>query len=495
MGGFVDWARLSLRAGDSDRVLSEAYARLYSAVTEIRERQAQRFALLLSDWTGSGSRGDGILPVERMLEEVIAPLAGESPVLVIVVDGMSVAVGRELMSDLTRRDWVALCEPSRACNRPGIATIPSVTEFSRTSLLTGRLQQGSANEERQGFAEHAAMLAQCRGGYPPILFHKASLNESEDAVLAADVRNEIASTHRQIVGVVINAVDDHLLKGEQIDTRWSRDEIKVLPALLHEARNAGRLVILISDHGHVLDRQSAARPAEGGERWRTPVGQPLADEIEVRGDRVLVAGGRLIAPWSERVRYGIKKNGYHGGLSPQEMVFLVTVLASGEDYPGEWHEQPADVPDWWDEPLELAPAAEQPVAPPPSIVRPPSGMLFDLDADETASPAPVAASAPAWIVRLLGSPVFLEQKRRGGRSVPSDLILGQVLTALDQRGGKLTAVALARVLTFPTFRMPGLLAQVQRILNVDGYAIVGRDDASDTIELNRPLLLKQFDLL
>ena len=28
----------------------------------------------------------------------------------------------------------------------------------------------------------------------------------------------------------------------------------------------------------------------------------------------------LIAPWSEKVRYGVKKNGYHGGITPQEMI-------------------------------------------------------------------------------------------------------------------------------------------------------------------------------
>ena len=96
-----------------------------------------------------------------------------------------------------------------------------------------------------------------------MLFHKATLQESEDAVLAADVRKEIGSAHRKIVGVVINAVDDNLLKGGQIDTRWSRDEIKVLPALLHEARMARRLVVLVSDHGHVLDCQTQARPWRG----------------------------------------------------------------------------------------------------------------------------------------------------------------------------------------------------------------------------------------
>ena len=159
-----------------------------------------------------------------------------------------------------------------------------------------------------------------------MLFHKATLQESEDAVLAADVRREIGSAHRKIVGVVINAVDDNLLKGGQIDMRWSRDEIKVLPALLHEARMARRLVVLVSDHGHVLDCQTQARPGEGGERWRVASGEPAADELLIQGPRVAVEGHRLIAPWSERVRYGMMKNGYHGGLTPQEMVVPIIVL-------------------------------------------------------------------------------------------------------------------------------------------------------------------------
>ena len=59
----------------------------------------------------------------------------------------------------------------------------------------------------------------------------------------------------------------------------------------------------------------------------------------------------------------------------------------------------------------------------------------------------------------------------------------------------MTSVALARALEFPALRLPGLLAKVQRVLNIDGYAVLSRDDASDTVELNRELLLKQFDLV
>ncbi len=185
-GGFVDWARLSLRSGDPVQVLSEAYAKLFDVVTQVREAQAHGFARLLVDWTAAGSQGGELVPVERVLEEIVAPLAADNPVLVIVIDGMSVAVCRELLADLTQHEWLTLCEAGATFNRPGIATIPSVTEFSRTSLLTGQLRAGGGAEERAGFAEHAALMARCRSGYPPMLFHKATLQESEDAVLAAE---------------------------------------------------------------------------------------------------------------------------------------------------------------------------------------------------------------------------------------------------------------------------------------------------------------------
>lgn len=497
-GGFLDWARLSLRSGDPVQKLSEAYARLFDHVRQIREQQSQAFAKLLADWTKASSHGDEIVPVERALDEIIAPLAAEGLVLVIVVDGMSVAVCRELMTDVTRHEWIAISEPGRNFNRPGLATIPSVTEFSRTSLLCGRLRQGSQADEKVGFSEHPALVERSRSGSPPVLFHKAGLQELDDSVLAAEVRKEIASTHRRVVGVVVNAVDDHLLKGEQIDTRWSRDEIKVLPALLHEARIARRLVVLISDHGHVLDCQAEGRPFKdelsGGERWRSSEGNAGEDELQVEGSRVLAKGHRLIAPWSERVRYGMKKNGYHGGLTPQEMVIPIAVLSSTDSFPAGWSEQPIDTPVWWDEPSPTDTPTEKPLPKLKPIKPQPSGTLFDLEEKEQ-TPVITGVTVPKWVTSLLASSVFEDQKRLGGRGIPTDDVMTKLLSALDERGGKLTSMALARTLEFPAVRLPGLLAKAERILNVDGYDVLRRDDASDTIELNRDLLLKQFDLV
>ncbi len=283
------------------------------------------------------------------------------------------------------------------------------------------------------------------------------------------------------------------------------DEIKVLPALLHEARIARRLVVLLSDHGHVLDYGTEVRPYKdplaGGERWRSALGKPESNELLVKGQRVLSDKHELIAPWSERIRYGIKKNGYHGGLTPQEMVTPIVVLASTEDLPKGWSEQPADAPFWWDMAMTSSPAPEleatslKPVGPKPV----PEGMLFDVSELATSEPAeaPLLSTAPeaSWQKALLLSPVFHEQKRLGGRSVPSDAVLIKLIQAIDERGGKITSAALARAIETPPLRLRGLLAVAQRVLNVDGYDVLSRDELSETVQLDRKLLLKQFDLI
>jgi hypothetical protein len=530
-GGYIDWARLTLRSGDPVRELSEAYAQLFENVTTVREIDSLRFAELLRDWTAAKSTDKTIVPVEQVLERMVAPIAAAKPVLVVVIDGMSVAVFRELMADVLGHDWVLLAEEGVGL-RPALATVPSVTEVSRTSLLTGKLAQGHAPNETAGFAEHPALLKTCRSGFPPVLFHKASLQETDDSSLAADIRKEIGSAHRKIVGVVVNAVDDHLLKGEQIDTRWSRDEIKVLPVLLHEAKMAGRTVILLSDHGHILDCNAKGKQYEGGERWRYASSQssvvsrqsgaatdnrqlitdnsPEEGELKITGERVVIPEThKLIAPWTEKIRYGIKKNGYHGGVSPQEMVIPIAVLNSSNAFPAGWNEALVDTPLWWD--IATSPAASEPETVlnlKPAEPKPvPSGMLFNVDElvqqaenaahavavpESTATPPKTQAE---WISRLLLSHVYEEQKRLAGRSVPADAVITRLLQAIDERGGKITSAALARAIQMPPLRLRGLLAIAQRVFNVDGYEVLSRDDVSDTIQLDRALLLKQFDLV
>lgn len=116
---------------------------------------------------------------------------------------------------------------------------------------------------------------------------------------------------------------------------------------------------------------------------------------------------------------------------------------------------------------------------------------------ETSEPSLRSQSpaTPGWVEHLLASPVFEDQKQMGGRSLPADELLTRLLSLLDQHGGKMTRAALARELQYPPVRLPGLLAKTQRILNVDGYDVLRRDEASDTVELDRELLFRQFGLI
>ena len=73
-------------------------------------------------------------------------------------------------------------------------------------------------------------------------------------------------------------------------------------------------------------------------------------------------------------------------------------------------------------------------------------------------------------------------------------MLAQILAALDERGGKLTRAALAKKLGVPTLRIAGIVSAVRRVLNIEGYAVLSVNEASDTVELNRTLLDTQFGL-
>ena len=76
----------------------------------------------------------------------------------------------------------------------------------------------------------------------------------------------------------------------------------------------------------------------------------------------------------------------------------------------------------------------------------------------------------------------------------SDERIRIILTALDARGGTLTRAALGTILGVPAFRLDGILSALRRILNVDGYDVLAVDEASESVTLNRGLLLVQFDV-
>jgi hypothetical protein len=99
-----------------------------------------------------------------------------------------------------------------------------------------------------------------------------------------------------------------------------------------------------------------------------------------------------------------------------------------------------------------------------------------------------------WIEHLLSSPVFAAQRRVAGRRAPDDQCVRVLLTILETHHGRLARRLLEQALGEPAFRLRGILAGVQRLLNVDGYPVLAVDDISGTVALHRQLLNIQFQL-
>ena len=350
-GSFLDWARYTLPISEPHRELANAYGQLFELITKHRETQSQQFATLLQNWTALGSSRHSILPVENILETVVAPLAEHNPVLLVVLDGMSLAIANELLADLTQQSWHLIANKTRSSSmQAGLAAIPSITSVSRASLLSGHLTTGEQLQETKSFTKHPALLRQCKRNYPPLLFHKKGLQEVDAPHLSEALYSAISSNKNQVIGLVINAVDDLLNKGEQVDVSWTCDRIKVLAPILEAAQIAERLVIITSDHGHILHYSTEYKASRGGgERWRKDDGKPGNQELKVSGDRVLAETlSSVIAPWSERLRYSTaKRKGYHGGLTPQEMIVPVSVLAPTRICPKNSQPVPLQTPSWW----------------------------------------------------------------------------------------------------------------------------------------------------
>ncbi len=491
---YADWARTALRAATGEPALDEELRALVAEADERRRQQDVAFAALLANFVGHAAPGGPVLGVEEVLERIVAPLAEQRPVLFLVLDGMSHRVASELTEDVVARGWIELRPSEQSTRTLVLSALPSVTAYSRTSLLSGTLVKGNAPDEVKAFAAHVGLGAVSKRGGAPLLFHKGSLKDPHGG-LASDLRSEVAGD-RRIVGAVINAIDDHLARNDQLAAPWSATYVPLLRLLLDEARNAGRLVILASDHGHVLDHGGTARNGgpDHGERYRRATDPAGDGEQLVEGTRVLVPEGRCVLAVDENVRYAPRKHGYHGGGSPQEVLAPLLVFAPGlaEGLDG-WAETPYDPPAWWTSDVE---AEQQPpgVAAPtaPIATEEPTGQLTL--GGETPPASDLGAAEPAWIIQLISAETFVTQLAAASRSRVSEERIVAVLAALDAAGGKLLHDALARRVGIPPLRLTGTLAVMRQLLNVDGYPVLSVDEDTGDVALDVALLREQFGL-
>jgi hypothetical protein len=496
--GWADRALGVIERADTSRVpqLGDVYGTLWTWARERRSTLDDAFARKLANWTEAGSATD-LLCVENLLERIARPVAAKRLPLIIVLDGMSVAVATELAEGFTDRG--AWQETGRQPDgrEPVLATVPSVTAISRTSLLTGTLTSGGQAEERAGFAKFW-------GRQKAVLFHKGDLAPDPAMPLANDVREAILDSGT-VVGVVLNTIDDALDKGKPGGpANWTVETVTYLRAVLDEARRAGRPVILTSDHGHVLDRGVEISPAKSGTaRYRT--GTAGQGEIVVRGQRVIASGktggGEVVAAVDENIHYTPRKAGYHGGASPAEVVIpVITLFPPDVQIPSGWTRYDAigHAPTWWTAvlpvPQLVSSSAPAPATPAPRKRAKPVAQDDDAALFGVADVVGSEKKAASLGTRITES-LRMSTQRQFVRRAPDNESVAALIDALAASGGRITFTEAATATGESPVRMSGYLSQVMRLLNVDGYAVLQTVDGGSMVELNVQLLRQQFTWL
>ena len=497
-GAWVDRAREAMGHGESSETLASAYAAVIARLDAERSARDKRFAQAVARWSQiePGQRPP-LLPVERVLDEVVVPVAKQAPVLLIVLDGWSHPLASLLLTDLAELGW-ARVGPVDDEHPIVVSALPSVTRVSRTSLLCGARIEGTQDQERAGWEAHAGLRkVAAKDGNP--LFHRADLATREGRETGS-VRDAISNLRHRVVGVVVNAIDEHLDKGGQLRLASGLQALRPVSPLLAAAQDAGRVVIVASDHGHVLENGSvASRQPGAAERWRLPHPPAGAGEIEIKGPRVLVDGGAIVVPDSEGLRYiSAKKHGYHGGVTPQEVLCpLAVVLPPGVALDG-WGELSTLEPWWWragGRPIDLERLrirAER-KSEAPEVHIDPTGQadLFGAPRKPPIEVEAVGIDLPRWLQSLVASHILEAQREIAGRGALQDEDLVSLLLALEAARGVARINLVAEHLGLPIPRARSKVAALQRMMNIDGYQVVATE-SDGTIRFNRDLLVTQF---
>lgn len=481
-GAWLDAARTVVSRGDADAVVGALLASVTAEADTAREHDGRVFADLARH--AGAAVPAPLVAVEHVLDRVVAPLAETRRVVLVVLDGLGWTTFTDLVGVLEGGGWVPWRQADVA--QVGVAALPTVTEVSRASLLAGTLRTGSDESEQRAFRAHDRLVQVSMPGVPPALFHKRHLRHGGLDTRPADVLDAIADERQRVVGVVLNNIDERLKDVAQPADRWDLRDLEPLGAILDEARRAGLAVVLTADHGHVLDRDAEVRTGGGGgERWR-PSSEPVGDgEVLVSGSRVVTDTHEAVLPWREQLRYGLRRNGYHGGLTPKELLVPVVVLST-DDLPTDrgWSPSTFHRPAWWHH--QVFAAATQAAPMPTSAPMPEVPTLFD-------QPAPAAAAATlAWLDELFASERFAAQLAQPRVRLGQDEVR-RLLEVLDAAGTMaVPAARLADAAGLPVARIDRYVAQLQDLLNVDGYGVVTA--AGGEVRFDRALLARQFQL-
>src|SRR5664280_1742358 len=239
---WVDAAVNDAATGVGDAELGAALSAVLTEVRRRRDRHDTEFAQALAAHTRDDSPADpAAVHLEDLLATMVFPLVARVPVLVLVLDGMSAAVGSEIVASVVGKvadGWSETLPAGHARRIGAVSVLPSITAVSRTSLLCGELRAGGQDVEQRGYAE----LVRAHGLAGARLFHKKPLDSSQPGfAVAHDVGAAIDDqVGQRLVTCVLNTIDDALDRSDPAGTVWTAEALKHLAPLLDRARLASR---------------------------------------------------------------------------------------------------------------------------------------------------------------------------------------------------------------------------------------------------------------
>jgi hypothetical protein len=310
-GGFVDWARHRARAdGGRPPRARDPGRRRGRGRPAVGARPALRRGTA-GAYVQARRASTQMLPLDRVTERLCKRFLDEREdrrLLVLLIDGMGWAQANELLLDLQDQRVQPIAQPiawnQTKKGRIGdgnttwntvLAGLPTVTEVSRSAFFLGApIAPGEAgvdaSRDDERFRRNKAILHYFAGSETPTLFLRGEVSAQGGQVTQEAVQ-AVKDPRKRVVGVVLNAIDSSLKADPQRGERWDARAIKPLLPLLEAARDAGRAVLFVSDHGHVrADRfEAGVRKPDAGARWRPWRGDDdrLDDwEMKLDGDGV-----------------------------------------------------------------------------------------------------------------------------------------------------------------------------------------------------------------
>lgn len=523
-GGYVDWARARCR-GESTGKLAKGMAAICAAADQRRLELDRSFARALRDWLHAGRPGKALLPISGAFESIGARFLGDSKerrLLVVLMDGMAWPQAVEILQSLQdeKTPWGPLAWHAVPAHRiggshypPVIAELPTETPYSRTAFFAGKpMPPGSqpvTSEDPVRWAKNKAVSAFFEAGDNPPLFLRDQSTDGHGS-LSADAEEVVKDTSKRVVAIVINAIDASLHGDAQAYRPWKATDVIPLHPLLDAAREAGRAVLLISDHGHVSGAalESMGTHSDGGSRWhgtKDPTAAVSDYEIAVDKKYAWTPKGAegVVLTCDDQHKYGGGATaGAHGGASLAEVVvpsiligwegMEATAQATGDEA-SLFRVQGLYVPRWWtlDVEEEAAPIEELLTTTPSPK---PKGGRKPTAAPESQPALPgvvIEPPRPPTILKALAeSKLFQARVQEGDRT--------EVLKALHylmQKDNLAPSAAFAAAMGIPPYRVSGwVTTKLGERLNLDGYLVVSFNAATSQVVLHREMLEQLFEV-